>query len=384
MSSLSVSRVASLTEVGEPEWDHLVPATGFYSSWAWLLTQEAVPVTYLLVRSGGRLVGGLPLYRFRNSRRELYAELFGRDADLLHAGVRTGYRSHFLTDTGLCPDEGQRVRSALVSAAAELGHEYGYDGVVFDFLSNEGLRQLHEGADPVIAYRMADAEIYTGGADREKYLCSLPSKARRNARLEIRRFESAGWAVGRERMSSCLPEAATLLSSTQHKYGSDMDVGFIYDFLSLTAKHVDDRSVVFTCRESSDGRDSSGDLVGYAMMFRWADSLYGRVVGFDYPRLRDSFEYFNLTIYQSVQYLHEHGLARLHVGPGAAEAKIRRGAVATPLWSGAIFGAGGTGGADWRHTSECEAFADQMRAVAPSAVRAEDWDLTELSRNVKA
>lgn len=62
---------------------------------------------------------------------------------------------------------------------------------------------------------------------------------------------------------------------------------------------------------------------------------------------------------------------------------MRRGAVVTPLWSGAIFGAGGSGGTPWRHTSECEAFADQMRAVAPSAVRAEDWDLTELSRSVK-
>lgn len=369
-----VGTVAGLAEIGEEEWNRLVPDEGFYSSHAWLLTQEAVRVTYLTVRRDGRLIGGLPLYRFRTSRRAQYAERFGRDCDLLFAGPRTGNRTHFLLDPDLPSGERRAVCGVLVAAARDLAVEYGYDGVVFDCLTNEGLRLLCSVADPAVAFRTGDAEIDTGGADLDTVLAGLPGATRRKIGREIRRFEEAGWRTGEERMTDCLTESAALLSRTEQKYGHEMAPEYIEEFFALTAKFTDDLSVVFTCR------DEAGELLGYTMAFRWRDTLYGRVVGFDYPRLRGSFEYFNLTFYRPISYLHRHGMRRLHLGVLASEAKIRRGAVVRPLWAAALFGTdpAPSPGVTWQDLTEFRAYADGMREVLPAAVPAAEWDITAL------
>lgn len=57
------------------------------------------------------------------------------------------------------------------------------------------------------------------------------------------------------------------------------------------------------------------------------------MVGFDYEALADAFEYFNLTIYIPLRYAFAHGLKRIHLGRESYVAKLRRGAVAEPLWS---------------------------------------------------
>lgn len=62
-----------------------------------------------------------------------------------------------------------------------------------------------------------------------------------------------------------------------------------------------------------------------------------RLAGFDYRALRGAFEYFNVVFYLPLRYLYRTGLRRLHLGRESYDAKLRRGATPTPLWSLAAF-----------------------------------------------
>jgi len=373
MDKLSLSKAASLKDVPEHQWNRLMSPETFYMSRDWLLTQEAVPVTYLLVYSGGTLVGAMPFYRFKKSRKKLYHELFGRDCDLLFAGARTGYTTHLLRSSSLSEPEAREMCLLLVNGARELAAEYGYGGVIFDYLTNESLRLMCHIAKPAIAYRLADTEIYTRGASLPEYLDSLPGKARRVFQREIKRFQSAGWRTGEERMSGIVRRASELLASTQEKYGSDLGADAILEFMTAMADNVDDHSVVFTCRDDQD------ELRGYVLAFSWMDRLYARVSGFDYPWLRDSFEYFNLVFYAPVEYMHRHSLVRYYLGPAygpASEAKIRRGATLAPRWACAFFGEVQDGTEiSWHGTQECATFRQEMSQIAPWAIRPDDWNI---------
>lgn len=48
-----------------------------------------------------------------------------------------------------------------------------------------------------------------------------------------------------------------------------------------------------------------------------------------------SYTYFNLLVYQAMEYASGHGLDRLHLGLASC-AKVERGAVASPLWTAAV------------------------------------------------
>src|ERR1041385_8605926 len=65
-------------------------------------------------------------------------------------------------------------------------------------------------------------------------------------------------------------------------------------------------------------------------MYRWKGTLYGRLVGFDYTRLRAACEYFNLVYYRPLEHMGEHGLTRLQLGIEAWHAKVLRGASLHP------------------------------------------------------
>ena len=57
-----------------------------------------------------------------------------------------------------------------------------------------------------------------------------------------------------------------------------------------------------------------------------------RSAGFDYPRLRDAAEYFNLVIYLPLRRAVEVGARMVHTGIESTHAKALRGAELRPLW----------------------------------------------------
>jgi hypothetical protein len=134
---------------------------------------------------------------------------------------------------------------------------------------------------------------------------------------------------------------------------------------------------VFTCRAEN------GRLDGFALMYQWRNSLYARVVGFDYPRLRAAFEYFNLVFYRPMIHMAECGINRLHLGIEAWEAKVRRGAVVHPLYCCAILATDSSAstGVEWVGPRADLTFAENIRAIAPEAADPAEWSRVDALRS---
>jgi predicted N-acyltransferase len=366
---LDVREESTLAAVPRPDWNRLAASADFYHSHEWLMGQEGargIECAYVLAYDGGALVGGLPLHRLAENRRGECNELFGRELELLLAGPRTGYRTQLLVDPHAPPSRARAIRDALVRRAGDVARRFGCEGLWFDYVTTAGLQAVVDCAGGIAAFRTAESRIDTDGAGFDGYLGMLSSSMRSQARREMRRFESAGWRVSTERLSASVEEAAALFAETERKYGHLAHAARIREFLLRQVPHVDGRSVAFACR------DELGRLVGYSLMFEWSGTLFARQVGFDYARLRDSFEYFNLLFYLPLRYMEARGLDTLHLGIfGGWDAKGRRAARFHPLWACAVVD---DGRVRWHRAVASRSFAAEVKERFPDAVDLPEWD----------
>jgi predicted N-acyltransferase len=360
----------TLDQVERDEWDRLADGDAFYLTHGWLRRLEDKAdrtVRYALLRRGGTLVAALPVYdvpaetgAYDPAR---LAELTGLAGPVMIAGAGRGQRNTLLLAPQLSEVDACDAVAALARAARGLAVERGAAGVVFPFLTTDSLRRLMA-AEPVrAAYDDVDAQI-TGLRDGlPGYLAALSRARRQRITREMRGFAAAGWRVQEERLGDCWSELAALLFQVQEKYGHSPSVERYRTLLRRQADLLDDVSVVFGIREP-DGR-----LVGALLAYRWRDCLYARLVGFDYARLRDATEYFNVAYYHPIDYAGRHGLSRLHLGPGAYEAKLLRGAELRPLWTAALPASGAAAPAllNWPAAAGGVAarFGDHPRALPP-------------------
>jgi hypothetical protein len=196
--------------------------------------------------------------------------------------------------------------------------------------ADELLSADHDGCAAKVPVLMsADSAIDIPGSTIDDYIATIPSQYRRKIRREMRVFEAAHYQTAEVRLEDCLAEAGALVCNLQHRYGHMDDDGVWQGELGKMAELLDERGVVFSCRHE-------GALAGFALGYPHGQTLYMRRCGFDYDRLRDAFEYFNLGYYLPLRYAYRQGLKRLHLGPTAYEAKVRRGATLAPLWGAAV------------------------------------------------
>jgi predicted N-acyltransferase len=325
-----------LTDVPGPDWDSLASDGDFYLCHDWLRFTEAEPhlrSRYLLATDAGRLTGALPVHvvddqfmpRLRTGR---FADLLGFDGKVLVAGATMGYRTTLLLGQ---QDGGDRSRTlaALVRAALATAREDGCIGIVLPFLTTGALTDLARVARVRAAFDMAEAAVISSGLDLETYIARAPRRVRNKIRADRAKFAEAGWTIRVRSLSDCWRDAARLVNKLEHKYGSDNLLSVYEDRLSVQAKLMGDRSVVFCCEDDD-------VMAGFALYYRWRDTLYGRSAGFDYDRLRGASEYFATTLYEAIEYAAGHGVTALHLGGGSWQAKGYRGAMMRPLWSAFI------------------------------------------------
>jgi predicted N-acyltransferase len=327
-----------LAEVPGPDWDRLVGDDGFYSSYDWLRFAEVESLQrsrYLLASDAGGLTGALPVNWIedpdaRSWRAERFADLLGIAGRPLLAGATLGYRTTLLLGQ---PEAGHRRRSlaALVRAALSAAKQDGCSGIVLPFLTTAALAELAGVAHMRAAFEMPDAEIVSSGLDLATYAARAARGIRQKIRADQARFAQAGWRIRVCSLGDCWPEAARLLYQLQRKHGSTRELSFYEGRLSGQARALNSRSVVFSC-EDDDG------MAGVVVYYRWRDTMYGRLAGFDYDRLRGGHEYFTVAIYEPLEYAAGQGLMRVHLGGGSWQAKGYRGAVMRPLWSAFIAG----------------------------------------------
>ncbi|MEU7855530.1 GNAT family N-acetyltransferase [Nonomuraea sp. NPDC049141] len=329
---LDISVMEGLDEVGQPDWDRLVARDDFYLSYRWLRTLEGDPfasVRYVLARDEGSLVGALPVYDIRVEGSSFYAprrhrQALTRGGHWLLAGGRRGHHSGIL----LSGDERERRSAlrALLEAGLRLAAERDARGLVWMFAPTRVTRWLHaEGGS--VAFDTVEGCLTADGWDG--YLAGLGGRRRKSTMRERRRFEQAGYELAEQPLSECLPVLATLVANLQQKYGHRTSPESMRQVLIPQAEFLDDDSVAFTVRRE-------GQPVAGGLQYRFGDTLYARMIGFDYARLLNAYEYFNLSYYLPVQYMERAGLHHLHLGIESAEVKAERGARLHPLWTVAV------------------------------------------------
>jgi uncharacterized protein len=328
--------VDRLEDVAGADWDRLVGNDGFYLSYDWLRFVESEPVIsarYLLAYESGVLCGALPLYRPLGQGLPGYlpahfAGLLGLTGEYLVAGATRGYRS-----VSLIAPEWRGTgdpRAALLEAAAAVAAEEGYAGVVLPYLSTSALLDVARVAEVRAAFETAEAEFTGCGEGLQPYCARMRKSVRKRIRVDRARFIAAGWQVKVLSLSECWREAARLLAMLEHKYGHpSRPGGELERVLARQAKLLSRSSLVFACA------DDEG-IAGLVLFYRWRSTLYARLAGFDYDRLRDAREYFNLAFYEPIAYCQHDDLDQVHVGTTTWEAKGCRGAFMRPLWTAAM------------------------------------------------
>lgn len=333
--------VGRLQDVAGEDWDRLAGDDGFYLSYDWLRfveselaeSEQDEPECYLLCAEPGNLQGALPLYRVRTPNRacfrgEHFRDLLGIDGAYLTAGASRGYRSTLLlASTGVARSE---TLATLIQTALAVAADDGCTGILLPFLTTQALVEVAAVAPVRAAFDRPEAAMADCSGGLTGYAGRASRKVRQNIRSDQVRFAKAGWVARQRKLEDCWPDAARLLHSLERKYGNTgRSLHQLEASVTGQAKHLIGRTVVFTCE------DELG-IAGISVGYQWRETLFVRFAGFDYDRLRDGREYFNLVIHAGVQYAGEAALKQSHLGPGSWEAKGYRGATLRPLWSGFI------------------------------------------------
>lgn len=343
---LEIGLVSSLHKLSSGEWEELTRGLGLFLSRPYLLAIEEATDTrpmYLTARDGwGQLVGGLPCYlwdgspdpgmdtyepyrigaRWRLSRRA--REALWRPT--LVVGSRSGYQTPLAVRGGRDLDGGLVV-ARLATEVAQLAEGLGAQSVGWMWLrptaASQLLPSLRRSEDLVLAGPSCSIPIRWSSFDG--YLRHLSSQRRRSARRELELFSVSGMTIEQARLSECLEEVAPLGASLQRRYGHEVSAAELAKELSFQARHLDQASVVLLCRRG-------GRLVAFTLLYRWDDTLYARLAGFDYEHVAGSAAYFNLAFYQPIRLAIETGATSLHLGMASWQAKALRGAEFEPQW----------------------------------------------------
>lgn len=331
---MTAEAVDSLDQVPAIDWDRLAAGRSFYLSHAWLRSLEddrGARARYLLVWSGSRLAGALPVYRVVRESNPFYDP--GRLVDgrwsgepYVLAGSRRAYVNDLLVDQDRAPLERRRVLGSLLERLRAEVADAGAARALFLYVSTGAAGALAAAgcAEPVLT--AADAGIDLQGTGIADYLARFPSKRRRQFIREMARFEAAGYELREERLADCWEQAGELLANVERKYGRPSDPAHWKQITRRQGERLNDRGVVFACRRGA-------ALVAFCLAYPWGGCLHERMIGFDYDSLENACEYFNMAFYVPLAHAYAAGLRKVHLGRESYAAKVFRGARLSPLWS---------------------------------------------------
>ncbi|MEU8528446.1 GNAT family N-acetyltransferase [Streptomyces sp. NPDC048629] len=321
-----------ITHIHADAWDALSAQAGFYLSHRWLAAQQHDPtarVHYALVHDEDRLIAAAPLYVVESEPNDLYRvhELLPdrAPARTVLAGARRGYVNAPLVHPALTADRRRKALNSLVKAANSLAAAeraqawwlYVTDDAVAELAAACGSRptQLNQ-----------DARIPLPGSTFDDYLAALPSKRRVTIRRERRAFAEAGYELRTLRLSECADAVGALAARLQERHGHPTDPAFMAALFHDQAAGMADTGLVLAAY-------TEGHMVAFSLFYQHANTIWLRSTGYDYTRLRNAHEYFNLVYYLPVDHAYAHGATTLHLGMESLRAKTLRGAIASPLWA---------------------------------------------------
>jgi hypothetical protein len=322
---------------GMPEstWDGLADRN-FYSSAAWLgfcATDFGRESGAAVCHRDGEPVCAVPYVTADSSLFTSYhwhdlltaAGLPAPAPDGLLVGPREGYQTHFLGAAQATPTELADVVEQLRTAAAEAdpaGHT-----CVAMYVGTEDVLALQRAGittTPVLLEPDAWIELPEGGLPA--WQASLSRNRRSTVRGDLRRFRDAGFRSEHRLVTECWDKLGALASANQAKYGhstsADLELKSLRNH-ALCMGEAARTSLLYA---------PDGGLAGFCLHYVWHDTVTLRWSGFDYDRLSDAREYFNLCYYSNIERADELGIRWLHAGVWSTDAKARRGAWLRPLW----------------------------------------------------
>jgi predicted N-acyltransferase len=387
-----VGRVEVVNGLSDDEWRSLA-GTSLYGTphWSRLAAQSAAEhgaaADYIVARrDDGAAVAALPIYGVTSLHNEVYdpAAAFGsfladawpeagRWLPGILAGGFSGYRTELLLAKEARRDERLAAAEAVLRHCLELIEDRRQNGlwlmcvppddaaILAAALASRGLLLLHE----------VEFDMEIGWKSLLEYVSALPKHRRRTTRAELRSFREHGSSVVCRRLSDVSDQLVPLYAAVLRKYGTSDPEERARTHLARHVAFLDDLSFVVLCER--------GDQpIGFSLLCSVDDTLYSRVVGFDYGLATHS-EYFNLAFYEPIRLATERGFRRLHWGLAAAEAKLRRGARARPLW--AVLARPGGVPEDVRASArvynrdKAERFREEHEAFAPWGLDVDGWDV---------
>lgn len=240
----------------------------------------------------------------------------------LSAGLGAGYHSSLWTGAtaseGACP--------TLLDGLEDCAHERGAAYVALLFAPVEVAEAVAAAGRPT-THRLlpiGHASIELPGDRFEHYLARLSQKGAQNVRREMEAARRAGLEIERLPLAGRPAGIELLAEEVEMRYGSRVRAADVRAELSAFAQAFGDRAMLFV-------GSYDGEPAGFTLAVEHDGTLYMRRVGLAHDRLRGAFEYFNLGYYAPLRYCYAAGLSRLHLGCGAAEAKLMRGARISPL-----------------------------------------------------
>ena len=282
---------------------------------------------HITVQDGEALIGAMPLYEKHNSYGEFVFDQVWADA---YRRLDLRYFPKLVSAVPYTPATGRRLLAApgreaevaplLLEAARRLAEEEGASGVHCLFPTDEE-RPLLEEAGWLARHDCQFHWENRGYTDFDDFLARLSAKKRKNIRRERRKVVEAGVTLrrldGHTAAEADWRDFARFYDRTfETKWGmATFNLGF---FMEVAERMPDQMLLVL-----ADNAD--GECVAGALMYRGADTLYGRHWGC--VEEIDSL-HFEACYYQGIDYCIEHGLRRFE--PGAqGEHKIPRGFLPT-------------------------------------------------------
>ncbi|GAB1823625.1 GNAT family N-acetyltransferase [Herbidospora sp. RD11066] len=194
------------------------------------------------------------------------------------------------------------------------------------YLDTEGVRRFRAAGVRAPAVLLdCDAWMPVPEGGFGAWLDTLSGKRRTAVRKEVNAFTEAGYRIEHVPLRECSAAIAPLAVTTEAKYGFEAGLD---DDLATFRNHekcLGDAARVALCT-------LDGTPVGFCLYYVRQDTVFLRWAGFDYSRLRDAYEYFNLLYYEQFRWASEQGIRWIHAGIKATKAKAARGAVIHPLW----------------------------------------------------
>jgi uncharacterized protein len=342
---IEVQVLDDIALVDAEAWDALVTDGNPFVRHAWLLamerTQCAVPeegwlAQHLIARSGGQVVGAVPLYVKGNSYGEYvydwaWADLANRMGVAYYPKMIaaspfspvTGPR--LLVAAGLGPEQTARIEAGLIDALKAISNQEQISGMHVLFCSEREALALE-----ARGFALRKSHQYhwlnDGYANFDAFLERFRSKRRREIRRERRRLAELGYRVemvrGPDVTGDELDDAFAFYASTCARYvwgRQYLNRAFFEEIRGTMA----DRIRLFFAYDA-DGKRVAGtfNLVGN-------DRLYGRYWGarVDVPHL-----HFETCYYRMIEVAIEEGLSAIEPGAGG-DHKYARGFEPITTWS---------------------------------------------------